>query len=99
MSKIWILLAGIGMGAILMFVSMQYHLVRATDGLHLVPKTSAHLGSVYTDVREFTFRDWQEHRDLVLAISNSGDAALQEQAAKGALGNTVEDAWNAWTKP
>ena len=97
MNKIPTFLFGVVLGAILMFVSLKYHVVRATDGFHLVPKVTANLGAIYSDVREFTLQDWKDHRELVLAISNSDNLALQEEAAKGALGNTVEEAWNDWS--
>ena len=40
-------------GAVLVFGSLKYHLVRAPDGLHLIPKLESNLSETYVDVRQF----------------------------------------------
>ena len=97
MSKFSTFLIGLVLGAVLIFVSLKYHVVRASDGYHWVPKSSAKLGWFYADVREFTVDDWRKHQELVLDITKSDDSALQELAAKSALGNTLDSAWDNWT--
>lgn len=96
MSKFSIFFIGLVMGAALIFVSLKYHVVRASDGYHWIPKTSSKLSWVYQDVREFTVDDWRNHPDLMLDITKSDDLALQEEAAKSALGNTFDSAWENW---
>jgi len=96
MNKISAFLFGIVLVAILMFVSLKYHVMPATGGFHLVPEVMVNLSSFYTDVRDFTLQVWKHHRGLPLAIFRSKNLALQEQAAKGALGNMLEETWNDW---
>ena len=99
MNRFSTFLFGLFVGAGLMFVGLKYHIVRASDGFHWVPKMTAKLSSVYTDVREFTVDDWRTHQDLMIAISDSHDEALKEEAARSTLGNTFEGAWEKWTGP
>lgn len=80
-----------------MFVGLKYHIVRASDGFHWVPKTTARMSSAYTDVRGFTVDDWRTHKDLIVAITNSDDDSLKEEAAKSTLGNTFDSAWETWS--
>lgn len=80
-----------------MFVGLKYHIVRATDGFHMVPKSTAKIGSFYADVRNYSMEDWKQHKTLLLDITNSGSDQLKEEAAKSALGNTFDDAWDTWT--
>lgn len=54
-----------------MFGALKYHLVRASDGFHLVPKVSAELAGTYIDVRGFNLTDWNEHRWLAMALVQS----------------------------
>ena len=91
---------GLLFGAGLMFVGLKYHIVRANDGLHMVPKTMAKLGSVYSDLRTFTVRDWQDRQELLADITRSNDRQLQEEVARAALGNQLNQAldrsWDQW---
>lgn len=91
---------GLVIGAGLMFVGLKYHIVRANDGLHMVPKATAKLGSVYSDLRTFTVRDWQDRQELLADITRSNDRQLQEEVARAALGNQFHQAldrsWDQW---
>ena len=80
-----------------MYVGLSYHIVRAGDGLHWVPKTSPTLSQIYTDVRNFDVEAWRNNKQLMLAITNSEDTKLQEAVAKSALGNSFESAWDHWS--
>ena len=63
MNKFTTLLFGLAIGATLMFVSLKYHVVRASNGFHMVPKTTANLSLIYSDVRDFTVDDWQKNKE------------------------------------
>lgn len=67
--------AGMIVGAVGLYLAMSYHIVRASDGLHFVPKIAAKLDQPYVDIRSFTLKDWQSHQGLALAIlkANQGD--------------------------
>lgn len=97
MNKLSTLIVGLVVGASLMFVSLRYHVVRADNGFHMVPKSTANLGTIYADVRDYTVDDWRNNQQLMIDITKSDNAPLQEEAAKSALGNTFENAWNDWS--
>lgn len=82
---------GVLLGAATMFVALKFHVVRAEDGIHMVPKTLARLNSIYVDIREFSIEDWDNHRELALDLANSRKAYLLEDAAKNSLSNAVLD--------
>ena len=91
MKKLLNFMFGAMVGAAVMFVALKFHVVRAEDGFHMVPKTLARLNSIYVDIREFTITDWDGHRELALDLANSRKAYLLEDAAKNTLNNTVLD--------
>ena len=86
------LAVGILIGAIAMFVGLKYHIVRAEDGLHWIPKSTATLQSAYVDIREFDLSDWDQHRELGLAIVNADKGHLLGQAPARSVQNAVIDA-------
>ena len=47
---------------------MNFHIVRANDGLHLVQKHHAKLTQSYVDVRQFSALDWSDNADLSAAL-------------------------------
>ncbi len=87
---------GFILGCGLMFVGLKYHIVHASDGLHMVPKTTARF-SIYTDVRKYSVDDWRNNRDLLVDITNFGSDELKEEAAKSAVGNLFDSAWENFT--
>ena len=62
MNRVSSFFAGILLGAVTMFVAMQFYIVRANDGFHLIPKLAAKLENPYVDIRKFTLNDWQNRR-------------------------------------
>ena len=68
MGRITTFLFGVIIGGAAVFGSLKYHVVRAEDGVHLVPKTSSSFEEIYVDVREFGPTDWTEHTDLAIAM-------------------------------
>ncbi len=89
MKKFLSFMLGVTVGAAVMFVTLKFHVVRADDGFHMVPKTLAKLNSIYVDIREFTIADWDGHRELALDLANSRKAYLLEDAARYSLNNAV----------
>lgn len=69
-------LFGMLTGAVLMYGSMHYHLVRGEEGFFLVPKISNNLQDVYVDIRDYTLDDWKEHKPLAAAIMKSNQSEL-----------------------
>ena len=91
MKKFPSFLVGVVFGATLMYVALKYHVVRAPDGFHLVPKTTARLNSVYVDIRQFRIQDWDDHRELALDLASSDKAYLLRDTAENSLSGAVQD--------
>ncbi len=67
--------------ALLLFVGSRYHVVRANDGFHLIPRSSARLTEPYVDIRQFTIEDWDEHQGLAILGTVLRPRAEQAQEA------------------
>ena len=76
MSRFTSFLLGMVVGAALLGGAMNYHFVRSSQGLLMVPKISKGLGDTYVDIREFQLQDWQQHRALAAALVNSDRSEL-----------------------
>jgi hypothetical protein len=76
---------GMVVGGLLIYVVLNYHVVRATDGFYMVPKVNAELAAAYVDIRQFGPRDWAQHPDLAMAIFRADREELLESAAGGSL--------------
>lgn len=91
MGKIYAFILGAVFGFGMHHLATTQHIVRAGDGLHMVPKVSATLADTYVDIRGFTPAQWSQHAQLGVAIARSGNAELQQQAAGGVLDNVMQD--------
>ena len=85
MKRIPAFLLGVVVGALGLFMALNYHFVRANDGMHMIRKTSSSLSGTYADVRGYTPTDWANHPDLAAAIMASGEQELIEDVAGEAL--------------
>ncbi len=54
MARLGSFLVGIAVGGAAVFTGLKYHVVRANDGVHLVPKLQAQFDEAYVDIRKFT---------------------------------------------
>ena len=97
MKYITTFLAGGLIGAVLMFTSLKYHVVRAKDGIHLAPKMSSQLSETYVDIREFQVQDWDEHRTLAAALINSDKGYLLQDSASENLRSAMTDVISSLT--
>jgi len=84
-------LLGIIVGGGLMFCALTYHVVRAADGFHLVPKLQAGFGESYVDIRDFTVNDWTEHRALAAAIIRAGKEDVMAGSAEESFRSGVRE--------
>ena len=91
MGRIGCFLFGVLVGATTVFVSLKYHIVRAADGHHLIPKVSAEFGGTYIDIRSFRLSDWAEHKSLTAAIAKSGKSDLMTQTTLNSVTDRVND--------
>jgi hypothetical protein len=85
MKRLMTFLCGMIAGAVLLFGALEYHVIRANDGLHLVPKLDAKLAATYVDIRTFTLADWAQHPELAAALIDDDQHELVEGAASDAL--------------
>ncbi len=83
MNRISSFFAGMVVGAVLLFVAMQFYVVRANDGLHFIPKLAAKLENPYVDIRKFTLNDWQNRQPLAVAIMKANQGNLMQDSALG----------------
>jgi hypothetical protein len=91
MRRRWLtFLLGVAVGALLIYAALNYHIVRARDGLHIIPKVDATLAGVYVDIRPFGPADWASHPDLALALLEANRRDLMEAAAGDALREGID---------
>ena len=84
-------LAGFLTGALTLFVAMCFHVVRAKDGFHVIPKVTASLKDPYVDIREFGFSDWQEHPELSAAIAKAEKSDILKDSAGDSIHRSIDD--------
>jgi hypothetical protein len=76
---------GMAVGGLLVYVALNYHLIHAKDGLHMVPKVNATLAGAYVDIRQFGPADWTERPEIAMAIFRAERGDLMESAASDSL--------------
>jgi hypothetical protein len=81
---------GMVVGGLLIYVALNYHLIHAQDGLHMVPKIDAALASTYVDVRGLGIADLAQYPEVAMAISKAGRQDLLESIAGNAIGTEVD---------
>jgi uncharacterized protein involved in high-affinity Fe2+ transport len=76
---------GMVVGGILIYVALNYHVIQAKDGMHLVAKVDAQLASTYVDIRGFGAGDWLHHPEVAMALVRADRNDLLESAASNSL--------------
>ncbi len=94
MRRLMTFFLGMVTGGALLFGAMNYHLVRATDGVHFVPKVSPKLKAAYVDIRGFTIADWAQHSEITEALIRAEKGDLMKSAASGALEEKIDQLLN-----
>ncbi len=96
MRRLMTFFLGMLTGGALLFGAMNYHLIRAHDGVHFVPKVSPKLRAAYVDIRGFTVADWAEHSEIAAAMINAGKGGLMKNTASEALQGKIDQLldWN-----
>ena len=75
-------LFGLLAGGLLMYFALQFHLVKSTEGLFLVPRSPrATLNLAWADTRLWSADDWLQHPELAQALRKHGAADLIGGAA------------------
>ena len=81
MGRLQSFLFGVVVGGAAVFGALKYHVVRADDGIHVVPKVAPGFQDVYVDIRDFRVEDWDKHRGLSLALVQANKSALMKGTA------------------
>lgn len=90
--------AGLFVGAVMIYCGLKFHIVRADDGIHFVPKLSAKLSEAYIDVREWDITQWNEHRGLAAAITQAEKSHFFQDAASQTLHSQINSALDVLQK-
>jgi hypothetical protein len=72
---------GMAVGGLLVYVALNYHLIHANDGVHMIPKVNATLAGAYVDIRQFGPGDWTERPEIAMAIFRAERGDLMGSAA------------------
>lgn len=89
---------GVVTGAALLHAAMNYHVVRASDGLHIVAKQPARFSEAYVDIRAFSMADWAGHPQLASALVQANQQHLLGDSTAGAIQQSVNQMLPAWPK-
>lgn len=90
MGQIGSFLGGLAVGGAAVFIGLKYHVVRANDGVHLVPKLQARFDEAYVDIRNFGFEDWNKHRGLAVAMAQAEKGYLMQETTTDSLRRSVD---------
>ncbi len=91
MKRVSSFLLGVIVGAVGLYLTMTYHVVRAQDGVHLVRKVPSGWGDTYVDIREFRAAEWNEHKNLVAALIHANQEDLLQDSAMSDLRHSARE--------
>ena len=97
MGRLGSFLFGVAVGAGLVFGSLKYHVLRAQDGLHVVPKVTSTFEDAYVDIRQFGPSEWNEHRTLVAGLIKANKEDLIGETAAYSLRASLRSALDGLT--
>ena len=69
MNRLTVFLMGVVVGAVGLYVSENFYVVRSDESFHLVPKLAAKLENPFRDIRSYTPEDWHNHPSLSYLFS------------------------------
>ncbi len=83
-------LFGTLLGTSLMFMALQYHVLRTHDGVQLVPRIPQHsLGLAWADIRHWSASQWTDRPELARALLAHGSGSLISQSVTEQLAESV----------
>lgn len=92
MGRLGTFILGFLLGGAVVWWSLHYHVVRANDGFHYVPKVTSTFSESYVDIRSFGFEEWNQHRELAFALTQADKTSLMQGVATDAFENAVNSA-------
>lgn len=97
MNKFKPFLIGSLAGCALMFVSLQFHLIRSEDGFRMVPRTpQPSLGLFWVDIQGWTAEEFADRPELVRALAAHGSTDLVASSVVDSLRDEVSDGASAF---
>jgi hypothetical protein len=91
MNRVGAFLLGLAIGVVLTFVGLRYHVVRANDTFHVVPRQGGSMEDLYVDIREFDLKDWNQHRSLAIDLIAAKKEHLIRDAASNSISKRLEN--------
>lgn len=96
MNKLKPFLIGTLAGSAILFVALQFHLVRSEEGFRLVPRTpQPSLGLAYVDIRDWTAEDWTDRSEVARAMVAHGSTDLIASSVSDNLLDSVSERGSA----
>jgi hypothetical protein len=92
MRRLMTFFLGMVAGGLLLYLALNFHLIRAQDGMHFVRKMDSQIAATYVDIRGFTLIDWNQHTDIAAALVRAEKTELMQSAASDALNQSL-DKW------
>ena len=71
MNRITVFFLGVVVGALGLYVTENFYIVRSDQSFHLIPKVASKLELPYRDIRNFTADDWRNNPSLAIALVKS----------------------------
>jgi hypothetical protein len=96
MPRLFSFLTGMVAGAFLVLGAMNFHIVRAQDGFHMIHKIRPNLSESYLDIRSFGVSDWTAHPDLVADLIHDNKQSLMEASTANSLQQGIQQVAPAW---
>ncbi len=91
MSRTTSFVLGIVVGAVGLYVTENYYVVRSAESFHLIPKVSSKLEMPYRDIRNYTVEDWHEDPSLAVSLMRTKNDKLVLDTGLDAVETQLED--------
>lgn len=99
MGRLTALIIGIVVGGLLMLFSFNYHVVRTSETVLVVPKTTTQLQGAYVDITGWKSSDWIEQKAFTKAMIDAGHGDLvQTSVTKDLMDRVLGGIGNASSK-
>ncbi len=91
MNRLGTFLLGLVLGIAATFIGLRYHVVRANDTIHLIPRQGgSQLDDLYVDIREFDLKAWNQHRSLAIDLIAAKKEHLIGDTTKNSLSKKLD---------
>ena len=91
MSRLGTFFLGFLVGGAVVYTSLHYHIVRAHEGIHMIPKMRSTFSETYVDVRNFGVQDWSQRASLAAAVTAAGKTEIMHGAIAQPMHEAVDN--------